>query len=271
MPKIELIAMGPLPTTVELKRVMSRANRVQSHYQFVLGDPLKHLGVPDNDGRYTVTELAALLEQRRVLSNAEATVGVVDCPLVDELFSAVDKAARTVVVSTDDLDAILTRTNSSRNQFVLVEIAAQLLTIDYRRQTGITPEPNVCAPPWHKEGRACLFDYCDNRPQTGRKLIAPQLCEQCRSTLATSNIRESVIAACIHIVRDAVRANTVVVVRRILGDPIGRFIFGGLFLLAFEQLFAAMGLARVYVVGVLTLGLLSVVFRQLRRARAERL
>jgi hypothetical protein len=155
-------------------------------------------------------------------------VGIVDAQLgQQELFSATDPAATCIIVSTHGTASLLDRTSKDVNAYVLVEIAAQLLTIEFRRQLSLEVTPEECGPPWHNEIRVCLFDYCDDRSQTGRKLINPRLCDVCKGELAQANVRNSVIEACLTTVRKALRPHVVRAASNLLRNRWVTFLFGG--------------------------------------------
>jgi hypothetical protein len=226
--RVALIPLGPLAPGLGLTAAAKVANRAQTQYVFVAWDPVTGLGDPfDEEGRYTATQFDAPLEQKRRDTASSVAIGVVDSPLKEELFSAIDRTNNLIVISCHDIEDILRRTNKTHQAYVLVEVAAQLLAIEYRRQRGESCDPEVCAPPWHKEPRACLFDYCDDRPQTGKKLIAPRLCESCHTLLLNANVDNSAIDACLRIVRRAVRPRILAVAREGARDPFVQILFSG--------------------------------------------
>jgi hypothetical protein len=269
MPRVEIVQMGPPIHDLNLRGVARTANRVQNHFIFDVGDPINTIGEPcTNEGEYKAGDLAILLEKRRQ-DGAEFEVGITDVPLFDELFSGVDNASRNIVISLAPIESLLPRINKSKADYVLLEIAAQLLTTDYRRQADLSVEPEVCALPWHKETRSCVFDYCDNPPETLKKLMAPKLCSVCRSLLESANIRESVITACLNIVKKAVYAKFINVLRGVLNDPISRLLFGGLFTLLAVEISGSLGLPRV-LTGMLILALLlGVMLKHFRKSRTD--
>lgn len=267
MPTVQLVGMGPLPSGLNLGKVVRVANKVQHHFCFVMGDPINNLGEPDADGGYRVANLAGLLEKRRQAARAEVAIGVVDSQVLIELFSGVDKESKNVVISTDAMADILARTKNSLAAYVLMEVAAQLLTIEYRQQTNMSAEPEDCAIPWHNEMKSCLFDYCNERSQIGKKLIAPTLCAACDAALESANIRKSVKEACLKIVKEAVRPRFVNILREVLGDPIGRFLFGGLFLVLVQEALSFFGLNPKWTIPVLVVILLIIILRK-QRSRA---
>jgi hypothetical protein len=271
MPRVELVRLGTLPDDLNLKAVVRTANRVQDHFQFVVGDPINHLGQPNEDGEYKVTDLAGLMETRRQRNAAEYEVGITDSPLWEELFSGVDSASNNIVISVADTDTLLAKINKTAAAYVLVEIAAQLLTLDYRRQTLLSVEPETCAPPWHEETRSCIFDYCGNRPHTVKKLMSPKLCSECQARFESANIRESVIDACRNMVKKAVYAKVRNVLRGILGDPISRALFGGLFVFLALETLPQIGINNLMIALLLLALLLAVILKHLRRSRQNSL
>lgn len=221
--------MGPLTSDLNLREVTKVANKSQKHFHFLLGNPLNSLGEPDTEGEYKVADLAKLVEARRTQSCADIAVGVTDSPLYWELFSGIDSASNNVVISTSRTDPLLAKVNKSKAAYVLVEIAAQLLAIEYRRLVDLSAEPEDCAPPWHGETKLCLFDYCGDPPQTVKKLITPKLCLQCLALLESANIQESIKKACLNLAKRGVRARFLHQLLTVLGNPILGFFFGGAF------------------------------------------
>ena len=269
MPKVEIVQMGPLPHDLNLKAVAKTANRVQHHFQCVVGDPINNLGEPNAAGEYKLANLAVLLEGRRHQSGSEFEIGVTDSPLCEELFSGVDSESKNVVISLAPMEDLLPKINKSKADYVLLETAAQLLTIDFRRQTNLVVDPEVCDLPWHKETRSCVFDYCDCPPHTLKKLMAPKLCSQCQSLLESANIRESVITACINLVKKAVYAKVINVLRGFLSDPIGRALFGGVFLFVIVEILSKVGLSRLKIGLLILIVFAAVIIKNLLRSRQE--
>src|SRR5882762_5720488 len=133
MPRVEIVQMGSPIHSLNLQAVSRTANRVQSHFNFVVGDPINTIGEPyTDDGEYKVADLAGLLE-RRSQNEVESEVGITDAPLCEEFFSGVDSASKHIVISLAPIENLLPRINKSKADYVLLEIAAQLLTVEYRR------------------------------------------------------------------------------------------------------------------------------------------
>jgi len=146
--------------------------------------------------------------------------------------------------------------NKPIDAYVLVQIAAQLLTIEYRRASNTAADPEDCEPPWHGETKSCVFDYSDVTEDTGKKLIAPQLCESCKSLLAKKNIRQSVISACMRIVDLAVRPKVHTLIRDLIGSPVMGFLFGGVFGMMLTDVLAPY--ISVWVLSVILIALVAV-------------
>ncbi len=271
MPRIEIVRLGTLPDDLNLRAVQKTANKVQDHFQFVVGDPINHLGQPNEDGEYWVADLAALLEDRRLRNAAEFEIGVTDSPLCEELFSGVDSASNNIAISVANIDDLLSKINKTGAAYVLVEIAAQLLTLDYRRQTALSVEPETCAPPWHEETRSCIFDYCGNRPHTVKKLMSPKLCSECEARFESANIRESVINACRNMVKKAVYAKLRNILNGVLSDPIGQALFGGLFVFLATETLPKIGIGNLMIALLLLVLLLAIILKHLWRSRQSSL
>ena len=113
-------------------------------------------------------------------------VGVIDIPLVDDIFSSTDRDNQAIVVSTQsgNIRATISRIRSTIGAYVLMEIAAQILAIEFRRAAHIHADPEICEKPWHPETKSCVFDYSDNLPDTEKKLLNPKVCDSCVALLS---------------------------------------------------------------------------------------
>jgi hypothetical protein len=268
MVDVEVIHMGAPFHELNLAEVVKIGNLAQQHFRFISGDKILHLGDPDEDGRYGVSQLIDLLEARKKGNAARIFVGVIDSPLQDELFSAVDSTNSHIIVSIDDIAGILSTSNKACVDYVLFEIAAQLLTIEYRRSIGKCAPPEECHDPWHKETRSCVFDYCDYRPQTWKKLISLHLCDECRMLLSSPDI-QTVMTACLDLVKKAVRTRISTVLHATASDRFMQIVFGGsaisLFAIALNQWgFTIWQIIAIYVLTLITI----VVVRYLRMRRS---
>ena len=128
-------------------------------------------------------------------------VGVTDHALYDEMFSAVDETLSCVIVSTADIQEVIEADRTTASGYVLFEIAAELLTIEYRHLTKQSSSPTTCEPPWHKVRRSCIFDYDEQRKHTGSKMLAPTLCPQCESLLNEAGVAPSIKLAATRIAK----------------------------------------------------------------------
>ena len=195
MTTVRLVELGPMRDGLDLARVAKRANRAQSLYHFLVGEPLSVPTEPDaGDGQYTFQELAGRLTVRGV-GSAQLLVGVTDHSIYDELFSAVDEDLSCILISTADIGDVIDADRTTAAGYVLFEIAAELLTIEYRRLTNQKSDPTTCELPWHIVRKSCIFDYDSERKHTGEKMLKPDLCAACRSRLRDAGVAPSVEAA----------------------------------------------------------------------------
>ena len=128
-------------------------------------------------------------------------VGVTDHPVYDELFSAVARDLSCIIVSTADIGNVIDADRTTAAGYVLFEIAAELLTIEYRCLTTERFDPAECKAPWHIARRSCIFDYDDERQHTGGKMLRPQLCEECKLRLRNAGVALSIERAVLRIAR----------------------------------------------------------------------
>ena len=229
MVNVQIIKMGPLAQEFNIGRIKKRGNQAQNYYSFGVGDEITALGVPE-DGRYTADSLLKLLGQNRGSTDIDVLIGVVDCQIYDDLFSAVDKDNKCIIISTqaNNIRGIVEKFKTTIEAYVLVQIGAQLLTIEYRRAINTTADPEDCEPPWHEETRSCVFDYSDDFEHTAKKLIALSLCESCKALLTEGNIRFSVKSACIDIVNLGVKTKLPALITEVLEKRVMGYLFSGL-------------------------------------------
>ena len=199
MRTVLIVPLGQLPEGLDLARVVKRANKAQKHYSFSLGEELEVATDPDADEeQYTFHTLAVRLGARRD-SATQLLVGVTDYGVYDELFSAVDNDLSCIIVSTADIQKLIDADRTTTAGYVLFEIAAELLTIEYRRLTKKSFDPTECGAPWHMVRKSCIFDYDEERKHTGKKMLKPNLCRRCKSQLGDVGVASSIESAALRI------------------------------------------------------------------------
>ena len=199
MTTVRIVQIGPLDEGLDLGRVAKRANKAQEQYEFALGDVVNVTTEPDEgDSQYSFEALAERLYVRRE-DGTQLLVGVTDLHIFDELFSAVDEQLSCVIISTADIQDVIDGDRTTPGGYVLFEIAAQLLTIEYRRMAKWTCPPTTCGKPWHNTRQACIFDYDEERQHTGKKMLKPRLCPECKAILWKAGVASSIEAAALKI------------------------------------------------------------------------
>ena len=220
--------MGPLVTGLNLTTISTFANRCQKHFHFTVSDPIQSVGKPSDNASYTVDSLAdALLNNRAELGDT-VLIGVVDSEVGDKVFSSLDRKNRCIIISIDDVDSILKQTKTTLKGYVLVETAAQLLTLKYRRRVQVSIDPDACGEPWHEETRECLFDYCEKREHTGKKLMVPKICSHCQALFDKANMPCSVLMAGKKIFNAGVRRTILEIIDDVTKYRLVMFLVGAL-------------------------------------------
>lgn len=196
MPDIKVVQLGPLHEQLNLRGVVNKANRSQGQYIFHLADPLEYLEESTEDeGQYKFDLLADHLQRKRGSDTAQVLIGVTDHAIHDQMFSALSSDFTCILISTADIEEGTITQKTSMAGYVLFEIGAQLLTIEYRRLREIKSEPEECAEPWHKERRTCLFDWDEERKHTGQKIASQKICVLCNSLLSKAGVGQTLIDA----------------------------------------------------------------------------
>lgn len=227
MAHVKIVQLGPLHGHLNLREVASKANGSQAHHVFHWDDDaILHLKDPTEDSgrQYSFAALADRLGSKRG-ADAEVLVGVTDHPIYDELYSAVTSDLRCIVISTADIEEVIDAESTSVAGYVLFEISAQLLTIEYRRLARIMPDPEKCCEPWHLERRSCMFDYDEERKHTGKKMAAPSLCKTCQALLYEAGVAESLQIDTLHIAK-AGMTPILTVLRIVAKNPMALILFG---------------------------------------------
>ena len=134
MTTVRVVRVGPLVAACEVAWLVRAASRSQQFYHFEVGDPVQSLGAPDEDGAYRIDDLIDILVKSRAEADGAILVGIVDAEMGDECFSAVNRENDCILVSIDGVQPILEKTRTTLQGYVLVEVAAQLLTIAYRQR-----------------------------------------------------------------------------------------------------------------------------------------
>lgn len=205
MGHLKIVQMGPLIPEIDLSKVQRTANKAQKTFHFSIGDKIETIGPSDVDGQYDFGRLEKLLKENRGESGVDIIIGVIDVGIYDELYSGIDENCKCIIISLYDIKATLERSRKSYVDYVLCEIAAQLLAIQYRRAMKISVAPEDCEEPWHDETRSCLFDYDENRYHTFKKLMSPTLCAKCKALFTEANVSERIQSDCVKIVKSGIR------------------------------------------------------------------
>jgi len=203
MKSVQIIQVGGGDPIISLKLVRRIASMVQCYYNFHVGDAITNLGNPMDDGLYSIKTLLNVLIDNRHSNEVSITVGITHCKLQYEMMSAVDPDNKAILITTDPdtIKEFIEDVKSNPTAYVLFELGAQLLTIDYRRRTNLKVDSEECDLPWHPQPKGCVFDYCDNPRDTRMKLIKPNICDECTSYLESANVGGSAISACEKIIK----------------------------------------------------------------------
>ena len=230
MPEAKLIQMGTLGHDSNITTIARYGNKAQDLYTFSIGDPICELDTPNSDGKYTVTELLTKLLDARSEENIDILVGIVDMPLVDDIFSSTDPKNSAIIVSTQSglIRSTVTRVNSTIEKYILMEIAAQILAIAYRRAAKINADPEDCEKPWHEQTKSCIFDYSDHLPDTAKKLVNPNICVSCKALFSEHNVGNSIQRSCRRIINLTRQSRWRNLLRDVARNPWFMVVFGGL-------------------------------------------
>ena len=204
MTRVRIVQLGPLQEQLNLREVVIKANRSQGQYIFHLAAPLEHVGEPtEYDGQYKFDLLADHLQSKRGNDTAQILIGVTDHAIYDQMFSAVNSELTCILISTADIEEDKVIQKTSRAGYVLFEIGAHLLTIEYRKlkKPKIKGEPEDCAKPWHKERLTCIFDWDEERRHTGQKIASPKMCAISSALLYEAGVAQTLIDATTNLVR----------------------------------------------------------------------
>ena len=205
MTTVRIVPLVPVRNGLDLDKVVRWANKAQEYYSFSLDEALGVTTDPDaEDEQYRFETLAARLDARSN-DGTQLLVGVTDVHVYDELFSAVDQPLRRIIVSTADIRNVIDGDRTTAAGYVLFEIAAELLTIEYRRLTRETFDPTECAAPWHRARQSCIFDYDEEREHTGEKMLQPKLCPTCKSKFWNAGVAESITNAALRMASSGLR------------------------------------------------------------------
>lgn len=238
--RVSIIPLGPAESRVDLQKVIRQLNQAQSIYAFELGDALNNLPPPSRtrpDGRnfspqYDPDQLFKYIADHRdvAASNVSATFGIVDSEVFDDLYSTVsrDNSLGLVSLRVTSLPEILRLSHRTKEQYVELEIGAQLLAMQYRRRAGISADPTECAPPWHIERRDCLFDYFGLSPLNIQKIMAPRISQQVKADFIDRELPGRYVSASMAIVKRASTTRWTQVLLRLPDDGLVMLCAGGI-------------------------------------------
>lgn len=231
MIRVKILPIGPVAARLDLETLLKRMNAAQVVYVFSLGDALLDPPaptIPRSDGtngspEYDADRLFEYMAVGRKLSDDQTaiTCGVVDSEIFDDLWSVSDRTNTMILVTTrvSSLPGVLRVSRRPLEQYVELEIAIQLLTIDYRGRVGLSVPPNRCGLPWHVERLGCLFDYYGLSEQNVQKLVAPRLSDRVSRDLVAAGVEASSTNATLALARDAAKVTDRELTLQALSDP----------------------------------------------------
>lgn len=261
-----LIQPADMGSRCNLRSLGQRLNRVQSQIKFEFVDSEFNLGEPSGiksvsePVNYTVADLRAAITKSEIVDNADTIICVIDHELIDEYFSFISYDNQVIFVSTRlaILDGALVISNKGIEEYVMLEIGAQLIALLVRRALDIHVLENECAPPWHLARRHCVFDFHGLGPGDGEKLMQPRLCGGCEDYVRSADVSSDLVNASLAIIQDAARLQLMHVfgVSGTRGDPILVLLVGVLGGATLGALIGATGLSGV-ALGLLALLLMG--------------
>jgi len=231
--RVGIVALGPIFERLNLVHLIRDLNKSQSLYVFALEDPLTNVPAPTiprehptDSPQYSPDELFKYIHAYRgqfsnTPDNPRVLVGIIDSEIYDEAYSVIDRTNSMILISVriSDLRDILQKSHKTYNQYVRLEIGAQLLALQYRKLANISADPTICEKPWHIERRDCLFDYYGLAPENVQKLISPKISIQVLSDFRQVELPESYMDASLKIVRSASKTIWGEVLRNAPQDP----------------------------------------------------
>jgi hypothetical protein len=239
---MEAIRLLPVGSSVSRKldflRLSEDLSLPKTPYRVDVLEPITDLPLPLGDHppytaslQYRAEQLFALVDSIYSGDVSSIICAVIDHEVYNELFSTVNAAGTIVVVSTRNstLHAVLSAAQSGLAQYVVLELAVQMLAVTFRRIIEVgTPDPERCDPPWHLDRRGCLFDYFGISPNDVQKLTKPQFCAQCTEMLANRPELVAELAKLDELLSFVSDRAWTLNLRRFLGDPINAFAAGAL-------------------------------------------
>lgn len=236
---VGLVALPDVSHHVDLEALAARLDQTGEIYRFRVLPAIEMIPEPTEptsrggnfSPQYDPAVLFGLLDAHLHRHLVDFVVGVIDSEIYDEIFSTINPSNSAILVSlrTPTLPEILRKSGRAAVNYVGLEIAAQLLCIQYRRATGLISEPSVCAPPWHVQRLNCLFDWYGISPTNVTKLQSPKLSGLARKYFEDARVPAEYVEAGVQMARLMSRYDIQAIMRMLLPDPFLGVAFGALF------------------------------------------
>lgn len=231
--------LGDVSHHVNVDRLASRLEDVNTIYKFRVLDPILVLPEPtlqpaqgrNYSPQFDAAVLFALLKKHSQRTLVDIVVGIIDSEIYDELFSTNNSENDAVLVSlrSPTLPEILERSGRTPLNYVGLEIAAQLLCIQYRRKIGQPSDPGKCSPPWHIQRLNCLFDWYGISPTNVTKLQRPQLSLLARQYFEDAQVSPAVVDNGLRMAKAITRRDHHTIFSLLARDPLLGVILGAIF------------------------------------------
>ena len=262
--QVFLVALGPLNNKVDLEHLASLLNKHQLFYRFDVLSSLQNLPYPaiprpgNNLPAFHPDQLFEYMEEKRRSAGGDVLLaGVIDSEVHDDLYSTSDRFNRACIVSlrTDNLAEVIAESGKTYEQYVALELAAQLLSIQFRRAAGISADPCACVSPWHEERLNCLFDYYGLTSGNVTKLIEARLSSHVVAEMEAHDVAQDRIEATMSIVNRVTGRHFRETIEFVLKDRATVLVIGGLTGMLASQAVELPGDSTLAVVIVVLLGI----------------
>jgi len=230
MKKVGIFQLGyEVVDTNRLRKLLNSANGM---YEFQVGTSILNLGDPDLFG-YAYSDDAILKIVSQHKDDFNICIILTSVPIEDNFYTRT-VGQEWIIITFHQAEEVLNSSDRNHVEYAALAICQELVSFEFQRVTGEGWDKL-----FHKDPRACIFDFAGVKSQKVAKLRQCRICDQCIGKLRGRNLNQNVIDTVNRILSRIKRPSFKKALVSCVTAPRLSFLYGGLVIGTVVNLFSS--------------------------------